>query len=67
MPLRRSIREKRSAVLDDYIVFLHEHEVDIGVVEEDPITFYQAMEKSNSKKWVDTMNEEIKSMKDNDV
>jgi transposase InsO family protein len=67
MPLRRSTRERRSAVPDDYIVFLQEHEVDIGVVEDDPINFRQAIESSNSQKWLDAMNEEIKSMKDNDV
>ena len=31
-PLRRSTIERRSAVLDDYIVFLQEHEFDIGAV-----------------------------------
>lgn len=67
MPLRRSTRERRSAVSNDYIVFLQEHEVDIGMVEDDPINFRQAMESSNSQKWLDAMNEEIKSMKDNDV
>ena len=67
MSLRRSTREMRSAIPDDYIVFLQEHEVDIGVAEDDPIKFRQAMESSNSKKWIDAMNEEIKSMKENDV
>ena len=38
-PLRRSTRERRSAVSDDYIVFLLEHEFDIGAVEDDPINF----------------------------
>ena len=67
MPLRRSSRERRSAVPNDYIVFLQEYEVDIRVVEDDPINFRQAMESSNSQKWINAMNEEIKSMKDNDV
>ena len=66
-PLRRSTREMRSAVLDDYIVFLQEHEFDIGAVEDDPINFRQALESSKSQEWIDAMNEEIKSMKDNDV
>ena len=66
-PLRRSTRERRSAVLDDYIVFLQEHEFDIGAVEDDPINFRQALESSKSQEWIDAMNEEIKSMKDNDV
>ena len=66
-PLRRSTRERRSAVPDDYIVFLQEHEFDIGAVEDDPINFHQALESSKSREWIDAMNEEIKSMKDNDV
>ena len=48
MPLRRSTRERRSAISDDYVVFLQEHEVDIGVVEDDPLNFCQAIEISNS-------------------
>ena len=67
MPLRRSTRERRSALPDDYIVFLQEHEFDIGTVEDDPINFCQALESSKSQEWIDAMNEEIKSMKDNDV
>ena len=65
-PLRRSIRERRSVVPDDYIVFIQEHEFDIGTVEDDPINFHQALESSKSQEWIDAMNE-IKSMKDNDV
>ncbi|KAL0368118.1 UNVERIFIED_CONTAM: hypothetical protein Scaly_1030700 [Sesamum calycinum] len=41
--------------------------VDIGMMEDDPINFHQAMECSKSQKWIDAINEEIKSMKDNDV
>ena len=66
-PLRRSIRERRSALPDDYIVFIQEREFDIGAVEDDPINFCQALESSKSQEWIDAMNEEIKSMKDNDV
>ena len=66
-PLKRSTRERRSAVPDDYIVFLQEHELDIGAMEDDPINFCQALENSKSQEWIGGMNEEIKSMKDNDV
>ena len=45
-PLRRSTRERRSVVPYDYIVFLQEHEFDIGVVEDDPINICQALESS---------------------
>ena len=33
---------------DNYIVFLREHEVDIGVMEDDPIIFHQAIKNSTS-------------------
>ncbi|RDX80607.1 hypothetical protein CR513_38828, partial [Mucuna pruriens] len=65
--LRKSIRERRHAILDDYIVFLQEHEDVIGLTEDDPINFCQAMQSSNSQKWIDAMKDELKSMQDNDV
>ncbi|RDX74296.1 hypothetical protein CR513_45977, partial [Mucuna pruriens] len=40
--LRRSIRERRHAIPDDYIVFLQEHKDGIGLTEDDPINFCQA-------------------------
>ncbi|KAA0032927.1 Retrovirus-related Pol polyprotein from transposon TNT 1-94 [Cucumis melo var. makuwa] len=48
--LRRSIKEKRRAISDDYIVFLQEHQDDIGIMEDDPINFQQALQSSNSQK-----------------
>ena len=67
MPLRRSTRERRNVILDDYIVFLQKHEDTDGLVEGDPINFHQAMQDSNSKKWINVVNEEYKSMQDNQV
>ena len=57
----------RNAISYDYIVFLQEHEAYIGIVEDDLINFCQAMESSNAQKWIDAMNEEIKSMKENGI
>ena len=54
-PLMRSTRERRRALPDDYIVFLQEHEFDIGAVEDDPINFRQALESSKSQEWIDAM------------
>ena len=65
VPLRRSTRERRNAILDDYIVFLQEHEDDNGMMEDDPINFHQAMKSSNSQKWIDAMKGEYKSMQYN--
>ena len=67
VPLRRSTREKRNAIPDDYIVFLREHEESDGVMEDDPINFRQAIQGSNSEKWIEAMNEECTSMQDNKV
>jgi len=67
VPLRRSIRERRSAISNDYIIFLKEHEDGVDLIEDDPINFCQAMRSSNSQKWIDTMKYEMKSMKDNEV
>ncbi|RVW94715.1 Retrovirus-related Pol polyprotein from transposon TNT 1-94 [Vitis vinifera] len=67
MPLRRSTRERRNAISDDYIVYLQEREVESGMIEDDPINFQQAMKISNSQKWIEAMNEEYKSMQDNKV
>jgi hypothetical protein len=38
VPLRRSTRERRSAISNDYIVFLRENEFNIGMTEDDPVT-----------------------------
>ena len=67
VPIRRSTREKMAAISSDYVVYLQEHEFDVGMLENDPINFQQAMKDSNSHKWIDAMNEKIKSMADNDV
>ena len=67
VPLRRSVRERRSAIPDDYIIFLQEHEDGIGLTEDDPINFCQAMRSSNSQNWINAMKDEMKSMQDNDV
>ena len=37
------------------------------MVEDDPINFHHAIKSYNSQKWIDAMNEEMKSMKTNDV
>ncbi|CAJ2672347.1 unnamed protein product [Trifolium pratense] len=67
LPLRRSTRERKCPISDDYVIFLQEHEDGIGLTEDDPINFSQAMRSSNSLKWIDAMKDEMKSMTDNDV
>jgi len=67
-PLRRSMRERKSAISDDYVVFLQENEdPNNGVMEDDPITVRQTIQDPNSEKWIEAMREEYKSMQDNMV
>ncbi|RVW86375.1 Retrovirus-related Pol polyprotein from transposon TNT 1-94 [Vitis vinifera] len=63
-PLRRSQRERRPAITDDYVVYLQESDFDIGI-RKDPVSFSQAMESDDSSKWMEAMNEELKSMAHN--
>jgi hypothetical protein len=65
--LRRSTRERRSAISNDYIVFLQENEFNIGMMEDDLVTLRQALDSVNSHKWTKAMDEEIKSVYDNKV
>ena len=48
-PLRRSQRERRHAITDDYVVYLQESDFDIGI-RKDPVSFSQAMESDDSSK-----------------
>ncbi|RVW44411.1 Retrovirus-related Pol polyprotein from transposon TNT 1-94 [Vitis vinifera] len=65
-PLRRSQRERKPAITDDYVVYLQESDFDIGI-RKDPVSFSQAMESDDSSKWMEAMNEELKSMAHNGV
>ena len=59
--LRRSQRQRRSAISDDYMVYLQESDFDIGI-DKDPVSFSQAINSPNSSKWVEAMKDELKSM-----
>jgi hypothetical protein len=64
--LRRSQREGRFVISDDYVVYLQESDFDIGT-SMDPVSFSQAIEGNNFVKWIDAMNDELKSMDQNKV
>ena len=36
-------------------MYLQRHEIDIGIEEDDPISFYHAMEGSYSQNWIEDM------------
>jgi hypothetical protein len=64
--LRRSIRPRRSAIPDDYVVYLQESDYNVGA-ENDPESFSQAMNCKESELWYDAMKEEMNSIKSNEV
>ena len=64
--LRRSVRPRRSAISDDYVVYLHELEFHLSI-DNDPVSFSQTIKGDNFTKWLDAMKKELKSMNDNEV
>ncbi|RVW53400.1 Retrovirus-related Pol polyprotein from transposon TNT 1-94 [Vitis vinifera] len=58
-PLRRSQRERRPAILDDYVVYLQESDFDIRI-RKNPVSFSQAMESDDYSKWIEAMNDDCK-------
>ncbi|KAL6314053.1 hypothetical protein AAG906_011788 [Vitis piasezkii] len=58
-------REK-TAISNDYEVYLNECDYDVGL-ESDPTSYDQAINSENSTLWLYAMEEELKSMKDNEV
>ena len=46
---RRSQRQRRAAISNDYVVYLQESEFDLGI-DKDPASFSQAIESANSSK-----------------
>ena len=65
-PVRRSTRERRSAIPPDYLVYIGEQDYDIGSVA-DPITYVEAVSCPQSELWLDAMRDEIQSMRHNGV
>jgi len=52
--------------LNDYVVYLQESENDLSI-DNDPVSFSEAMNSDNSDKWLDAMKDELKSMAQNCV
>ena len=64
--LRRSTREMRPAISSNYVVYLQEYDIDIGV-EYDLITFSQAIDGSESTLCYNAMKNEMNLMANNQV
>ena len=65
--LRKSQRERRPAISNDYVVYLHETETNLSINDNDPVLFSQAISCDNSEKWLNVMKEEINFMEHNRV
>ncbi|WVZ82074.1 hypothetical protein U9M48_029381 [Paspalum notatum var. saurae] len=63
VPVRRSQRVRKSAIPDDYEVYVSE---DIAL-EGDPTTYEEAMRSPDSSKWLAAMEDEMRSMDTNKV
>jgi len=57
---------RRSAISNDYVVYLQESENDLSI-DNDPVSFSEVMNSDNSDKWLDAMKDELKSMAQNCV
>jgi hypothetical protein len=65
-PIRRSQQPRRFTIPNYYDTFLSEDMYDDGKVD-DPISFKEAISIEHSAKWVEAMEDELKSMSTNDV
>jgi hypothetical protein len=63
-PMRTSQRERRSVILNDYVVCMSEDVNDKGKID-DPVSYKEAVKSKILLKWHDTMEEELKSMSSN--
>ena len=67
MSSKQSVVEKGTQILNRLSIYLQEHEADLEIKENDLINLQQALQSFNAHKWIDAMNEEVKSMHNNDV
>ena len=62
-PPRRSVRERRSVIPDDYVTYFVEGESDLT----DPVSYHQAINNRFAIQWCEAMKDELKSMAQNSV
>ena len=65
-PLRRSQRERRSAIPSDYVPYMSENTNELSL-DDDPTSFKEAMNNEHSSEWLDAMKDEMESMNANEV
>ena len=65
--MKESIIQEETQISNNLSVYLQEQKVDLEIKENDPINLRQALQSFKAHKWIDAMNEEMKSMDDSDV
>jgi len=65
--LKRSQRERRPTISNDYVVYLHEREKDLSINDNDLVSSSQVISYDSSDKWLDAVKEELHSMEHNGV
>ena len=73
-PVRRSQRVRKSAIPSDYVTYMNEEvnepmseKVNEPILDNDPISFKEAMKSEHSSEWLKAMKDEMKSMSTNKV
>ena len=66
MEVRRSQRTRRSAISNDYYVYLEDRKYDIGE-EVNPTSYSKAFNSDKANEWLISMGDEMQSMSDNVV
>lgn len=64
--LRRSQRVRRSAIPSDYVTYMSE-DLNELILDNDPVSYKEAMRSEYSSEWLEAMKDELKSMKINKV
>jgi len=59
--LRRSHRDRKSTISTHYVVYLQESENDLSI-DNELVSFSEAINDDNFDKWLDAMKDELKSM-----
>ena len=64
--LRRSQRQRSFDISNDFVVYLQESEIDLGM-NNDLVSFSEAIESFDSSNWINAMEDELKFMDKNQV
>lgn len=64
--LRRSTRERRPTISHEFVIYALKHKSDLRV-DNDQVSYDQAIQSDNLVKWLVSMKDDMKSMANNNV